>query len=157
MTLFGSHRLIHLLLAGVAGTLLCPAAFADIYGNLYAPSLSCTRASLAFGDAVLPACIENKASELDSVTYYVSVWCVTCDNAETIISITPLHLNVGLQNGPCPNPVGWNFSGAIYQPGPYIGGTLSAQSTKAFARITSSNDCNGVTTDTGPNGSRLPC
>ena len=135
------------------------AAEAQTYGTLQPSTLSCTRSSIAFGNAVLPACIESKAATLDSVAYYFSAYCSLCAGNETLIAIDLLRLNIGLANGPCTLGVGWNFTGGVFGTGSgaYIAGTLSAQSSVAFARIASSIDCNGIPSDTGPNGSRLQC
>jgi hypothetical protein len=122
-------------------------------------SLSCTRYSLALGFATLPACYESKAETLDRVNFYVSAYCVACAGGyETLPNIT-LTLNIGQQNGPCTNPVAWQLSGGTAGSGSaaYIYGNLQAQSDVAFARISGSEDCNGVPAYSGDNGSRLDC
>lgn len=137
----------------------CPSGRAQ--SSLEPGSLSCTRSSLAYGDAVLPACYESKTSTLDSVTFYVSAYCKDCStNQENLIAITPLQINIGLQNGPCTQGVYWLLSGGVAlggQTGSYIYGNLSAQSTIAFGRQASSVDCNGIPAQSGDIGSRLDC
>lgn len=121
-------------------------------GTLQPSSLSCTRASLALGDAVLPTCSEGKIEFADSVTYYVSAECATCGGAETLIEVPGLILNIGQHAGPCTVPVTWTFSGGIYSggsTGSYIGGTIYAASTLGYARLVSSIDCNDVPLTTG--------
>jgi hypothetical protein len=143
----------------ILSVVLCPIASAQKYGTLAPSTLSCTRSSIALGNATLPACSETKAEELDSVTYYMSAYCVSCTAPETLIAAPALILHIGLQNGACPSPVAFSFTGQVYSygSGAYIGGTLTAQSTKASGRIVSTIDCNGVPTITGPNGGRLAC
>jgi hypothetical protein len=72
MRTYCQHFAKALLLIVVSAVLMPSTARAQQYGMF---GLSCTRASLALGDAVLPGCAENKAETLDSVTYYVSAYC----------------------------------------------------------------------------------
>jgi hypothetical protein len=135
-------------------------ANAQRYGTLAPSTLSCTRGSMALGDAVLPNCTDSHTEYLDSVEYYVSAYCEgIC--SETLIAITPLPFNIGLNNGPCTVPVAYSFYGAVYPASggslPYIGGTLTGISQYGRARINSSTDCDGELTDTGDWGAQLPC
>lgn len=153
------HLLKAALLIVFVGSVLCSNSSAQTYGTLSPSTLSCTRSSIALGNAVLPACIENKAEVFDSLGYYVSAYCVACNGTETLIEMPAIKLNIGQQNGPCPSVVTWNFTGGVFGSGSsaYIGGTLTAQSATSWARIAASADCNGGTTQTGPNNSRLGC
>jgi hypothetical protein len=140
--------------------LLNCSANAQTYGSLHASTLSCTRSSLALGNATLPTCSEAKFEDLDSVYYYISAYCEHC-GVMTLISIIPIHLGIGLANGPCTIGVAWNFAGGYYPASgaspEYIGGSLSARSSTAFGRISSSVDCNNLPVLTGNNGQRLDC
>jgi hypothetical protein len=143
----------------VSADTFCPSVWGQ--STLENSTLSCTRSSLAYGDAVLPACYESKTSTLDSISFYVSAYCKDCaTNQENLIAITPLQINIGLQNGPCTQGVSWLLSGGAAvggNTGSYIYGNLSAQSTIAFARQASSVDCNGIPAQSGDIGSRLDC
>ena len=145
------------ILTVLAMTAVCPAARAQL-GTLDPNSLACTRNSFAQGFGVLPNCSQISSSVADDIVFHGSANCVLCGEA-TLIAFT-LEQQFGLSgNGPCNTPVPWSLKGALFTTPPYLGGTFTATSTLAIARITASVDCNGsgVPTYSGPNGAKLSC
>lgn len=160
MKYFHKHAIKSLYRAVFAALLLCAGANAQKYGTLMPSTLECSRTSLALGIIGLPACGESLFETLDDVQYDINAVCDKC-SVETYIFITPIHLRVGLTNGPCTVGVAWTYKGGAYPAAginlPYIGGALSARSSVAWAKLYSSVDCNDVPFVTGDNGKRLDC
>jgi hypothetical protein len=144
-------------LAVAAAGVLCPRANAQM--TMLPGSLSCTLSSIATGDYVLPNCFKNGISYLDSITLYVSAICQSCTGAEVTPQVQ-LTQDIGLASSGCPSGVAWQASGGMQTggaTGAYVYANFSAQSAKAFARLSGSEDCNLVPIYSGPIGQTLPC
>ena len=154
----GRRLLLFIWFSGVILFALSPSAQAQ--SSVDSSTLSCTRSSVALGFATLPSCYESKQETSDRINFWVSAYCKDSCGVKSNNPITiQLTINIGQQNGPCANPVAWQLSGGIAGSGTsaYIYGTLQAQSDMVFARISGSEDCNGIPTYTGDNGSNLAC